>query len=72
MAQRSKARLEVRQARRGDIPGISALVERAYPGLPAGGRVELGIRPEFVQAGLAEGLPARVERVNVFVAACFP
>ncbi|MGQ2942044.1 MAG: GNAT family N-acetyltransferase [Blastomonas fulva] len=35
MAQRSsKARLEVRQARRGDIPGISQLVERAYPSLP--------------------------------------
>ncbi len=47
-----------------EVGGQRIQLPRAYPGLPAGGRVELGIRPEFVQAGLAEGLPARVERVN--------
>lgn len=34
MKDSSKARLEVRQAKRGDISGISKLIERAYPSLP--------------------------------------
>ncbi len=38
---------------------------RAYPGLPAGTRTELGIRPEFVRVGAGhDGFAARVMRVD--------
>ncbi len=38
---------------------------RAYPGLPQAGRIELGIRPEFVQLQRrGAGLPARIRRID--------
>jgi glycerol transport system ATP-binding protein len=38
---------------------------RAYPGLPAGARTELGIRPEYIRIGKnGTGLPGRVLRVD--------
>ncbi len=46
------------------VGGQQLQLPRVYRDLPAGARIELGIRPEFVQAGLAEGLAARVERVS--------
>ena len=38
---------------------------RAYPGLAAGARIELGIRPEYVRVGgNGAGLPARVLKID--------
>ncbi len=46
------------------VAGQRLALPRVYRDLPAGARVELGIRPEFVQAGVEQGLTARVERVS--------
>jgi glycerol transport system ATP-binding protein len=57
------ANVEGRQAR---IDGHTIALERAYPGLPAGAQVEIGVRPEFVHvAAPAAGLlSARIERID--------
>jgi glycerol transport system ATP-binding protein len=45
------------------IDGGVVRLARAYPDLPAGARIELGVRPEHVRLG-AEGLPAQVVRID--------
>jgi glycerol transport system ATP-binding protein len=47
------------------VDGATIALARAYPSLPAGARIELGVRPEFAtvrQRGC--GLPVRVRRVD--------
>jgi glycerol transport system ATP-binding protein len=47
------------------VEGQTIALDRAYPALGDGQRVELGIRPEFVQLGpTGTGLPVRVRRVD--------
>ncbi|MDQ0390456.1 ABC transporter ATP-binding protein [Labrys monachus] len=55
----------------GTIEGAGILVEghaitlgAAYPGLAAGTRVKLGIRPDYATLTEADGLPVRVRRVD--------
>ena len=57
------AKVEGRQAQ---IDGHTIALDRAYPGLPAGAQVEIGVRPEFVHvAAPAAGLlSARIERID--------
>lgn len=47
------------------VEGQAIALERAYPALPQGRRIELGIRPEFVRLSPdGTGLPVRVRRVD--------
>jgi glycerol transport system ATP-binding protein len=47
------------------IDGVAARLSRAYPGLPEGARIELGVRPEFATlAAGGEGLPVRIRRID--------
>ncbi len=47
------------------VEGQAIALEHAYPALPQGQRIELGIRPEFVRlAPGGTGLPVRVRRVD--------
>lgn len=47
------------------VAGHEIKLDRAYPGLPAGAKIEIGIRPEFVQVTRdGAGLPARVSRID--------
>jgi glycerol transport system ATP-binding protein len=51
--------------RRAVVAGHQISLSRAYPSLPTGARIELGVRPEFVTlAAPGQGLPVRVERVD--------
>src|SRR5207249_1374036 len=47
------------------VSGGTITLARAYPSLPGGARIELGVRPEFatIRQGGA-GLPVRVRRVD--------
>ncbi|WP_454683481.1 ABC transporter ATP-binding protein [Ancylobacter moscoviensis] len=56
------ARVEGRTAHVGDV---AIELVRAYPSLPAGERIELGVRPEFATlAGAGTGLPVKVRRID--------
>src|SRR5438445_153151 len=47
------------------IDGVAVALARAYPVLPAGARIELGVRPEFATLrAKGAGLPVRVRRVD--------
>jgi glycerol transport system ATP-binding protein len=47
------------------IDGVPVALARAYPVLPAGARIELGVRPEFATLrARGAGLPVRVRRVD--------
>jgi glycerol transport system ATP-binding protein len=56
------ARIEGRTAH---VDGASIALARSYPDLPAASRIEIGVRPEFVQldAG-AGGVPVVLERID--------
>jgi glycerol transport system ATP-binding protein len=47
------------------LAGHTIPLGRAYPDLPAGARIELGARPEFIRLSRdGEGLPVRVRRID--------
>jgi glycerol transport system ATP-binding protein len=47
------------------VDGHAIALERAYAALPAGARVELGIRPEFIRVvPKGRGLPVQVRRID--------
>ncbi|MBS7538967.1 ABC transporter ATP-binding protein [Ancylobacter lacus] len=47
------------------VGGAAIALERAYPALPAGARIELGVRPEFAfLARRGEGVPVTVKRID--------
>ncbi|HSI39416.1 MAG TPA: ABC transporter ATP-binding protein [Xanthobacteraceae bacterium] len=47
------------------VGGHAIALARAYPALPAGERIELGVRPEFaVLAPAGQGLPVTVKRID--------
>jgi glycerol transport system ATP-binding protein len=49
---------------RARLGGQEIRLGRAYPGLGAGVKTELGIRPEYVRVGSVAGLPGRVLKVD--------
>jgi glycerol transport system ATP-binding protein len=47
------------------VAGHTIRLDRGYPALGNGARIEIGVRPEFVEfAGEGEGLPVSVQRVD--------
>ncbi|MBR1218233.1 ABC transporter ATP-binding protein [Bradyrhizobium sp. U87765 SZCCT0131] len=48
------------------ISGHPIMLARGYPSLPAGGRIEIGVRPEFVTAAQPSSdlLSAQIERID--------
>jgi glycerol transport system ATP-binding protein len=47
------------------VNGHAIALSRSYPAMPAGARIELGVRPEFVTlAPAGQGLPVRIERID--------
>jgi len=47
------------------IDGGTVALARAYPALPQGARIEIGVRPEFVSVrARGAGLPVRVRRID--------
>jgi len=55
------ATIEGRTAR---VDGGSLTLARAYPDLPAGARIEIGVRPEHVRLGGGDGMAAQVTRID--------
>jgi glycerol transport system ATP-binding protein len=56
------ARIENRIAH---VDGARIALARAYPGLPAGARIEIGVRPEFVRLDAdGSGVPVVLERID--------
>jgi glycerol transport system ATP-binding protein len=48
-----------------DVSGVGISLPRAYAELPAGQRIELGVRPEFAELRpRGEGLPVKVRRID--------
>ncbi len=59
------AMVEGRTAHIGGEHGVSVELARAYPSLPAGERIELGVRPEFATLTRAgSGVPVKVRRID--------
>lgn len=59
------AHVEGRTARIGGAQGVTVDLARAYPALPAGAKIELGVRPEFAHlAPAGTGLPVSVKRID--------
>jgi glycerol transport system ATP-binding protein len=59
------ASVDGRTARIGGAQGVTVDLARAYPALPAGARIELGVRPEFANlAPAGTGLPVSVKRID--------
>lgn len=53
------------EGRTAHVGGVAIALERAYPALPAGERIELGVRPEFATlAKPGSGLPVKVTRIE--------
>jgi glycerol transport system ATP-binding protein len=50
------------EGNRAQVMGTEVALPQAYG--PLGGKVELGVRPEFVRLGQEGGLPVRIERVE--------
>jgi glycerol transport system ATP-binding protein len=46
------------------IAGHEIKLDRAYPALPATSKIEIGVRPEFVQVTREAGLPVQVSRID--------
>jgi glycerol transport system ATP-binding protein len=49
--------------RRAVVEGGELSLDSAYPNLPADGRVQLGVRPEFVALTASGGLPVTIKRI---------
>jgi glycerol transport system ATP-binding protein len=49
--------------RRASIAGYEFDLTNAYPNIPNGGRVAIGVRPEFAKVTAGSGLPVQVRRI---------
>jgi glycerol transport system ATP-binding protein len=52
------------EGRMADVGGVPIALGRSYSRVPSAGKIEIGIRPEYVRLSAGEGVRVRVERID--------